>query len=77
MGHAAAAVEHERRAIENEFVLSAHQVGIDQRHPGFHDALAHHVIAHPLLAQVIRRGIEHQQHPGARFLCGARRLGVP
>ncbi len=65
MHELALAAERERCAVEDELVLAADHVDIDQRHAVLGDAFAHHVVTRMLLAHMIGRGIEHQQHLGA------------
>ena len=58
----AGAIQRKRRAVEDQLVLAADHVGIDQRNSIFRDAFAHHVVTGVLLAQVVRRRIQYQQN---------------
>src|SRR4030065_371317 len=65
VGPLSARIEREGRAVEHEFVLAADQVCINDRQPGFGGAVARHRQARGMLAGVIGRGVQHQQHLGA------------
>ena len=54
---------HDKRvAVEDQLILAAHQVGVDEGHALRADVAAHGVIAQVLLVHVIRRAVRHQQH---------------
>ena len=59
--HFAVCIHGKRGPIEHQFVLPAHHVGIHQRQAGFSEAGTRHIHARPLLVQMKRRGIGHQQ----------------
>ena len=63
----AAGVGGKRRAIEHDLVLSAHQMGVEQRHAHVSCTFGHARLALASLVQVERRCIEHAQHlcPGS------------
>ena len=68
----AGGVQREGRAVEHQFVLAAHHVGVDQRVAVLAGAATRHFQPLFLLAGVVRRGVGHQQHLGAGLGGGAR-----
>ena len=55
---AAIGIEHQRSAVEHQFVLTSHQIDIDDGAPGFGDPLAEHIQPLVQFADVIGRGIQ-------------------
>jgi hypothetical protein len=70
-------VEHERTAVEHDFVLSAAQVRIEQRDADLAHARSHRLLAVGHLAEVERRCIDHAQQLRAGSTRSARRLVEP
>jgi hypothetical protein len=75
--HLTAGVHRKRAAVEHDFVLAAHQMGIDQGNRIFHGALRNHRLALGGFAAMERRGIDDGQQLGACGHGGPRRAGMP
>ena len=59
---AAVSIGGERRTVEDDLVLPAHQMGIEQRHAHSLCTLGHPRLALTRLVEMERRRIEHAQH---------------
>ena len=70
-------VEHERRAVEHQFVLAADHVEVDQRQPGIDDARHRDVQTMLRLAAPVRRAVRHQQDFAARLAEAFDDFGTP
>ena len=72
MREAALSVQRKGSAVEHQFVLAAHQIGVDHRLAGGGHAVAQHLVASSLLVHVEGRGIErqHQFRSGHRGCLG-------
>ena len=58
-------IDRERSAVEDEFVLAAELVGVEQRQATLDHLADRHLVAHGHLGAVIRRAVRHQQNFGA------------
>ncbi len=75
----AGAVDDERRAVEDELVLAADAVDVDDRQAGLAHPFADHVAAQRLLPRVVRRAVgdDDDLRPGGAGLArGARKPDV-
>ena len=71
-------VEGERAAVEDELVLAADLVDVDQRRVGVGGAGGQHPLAVGRLAAVVRRGVDVDRQLGAAVgLHGERTVGAP
>jgi hypothetical protein len=74
---AARRVEHERAAVEDEFVLAADEIRVDERESRDGHVGAHHVVPLRELLHVVRRRVRNQEDLRPRVARGARRVGEP
>ena len=74
---AAVGVEHERGAVEDELVLAAQHVEVDQRQAGLDHARDRDVEPVLGLAAPIGRAVRHQQNLAAGFAQAFDHLGAP
>ena len=75
----ALAVDHERRAVEDELVLSTNPIDVDDGQAGFPGPRRHDIAPQRLLPGVIRRTVGHDQYLCTRLLrgtCGSRKPDV-
>jgi len=63
----AVAVHDERAAVEHQFVLTADEVGIHQRHAGLDGAIVQHLFPAGLLVLLVGRGVDDQPDLGTRL----------
>jgi hypothetical protein len=66
-GQLAVGIEGKRRAVEDEFVLAAKLVGVEDRQVAFDHLADDHLVADVDLAAIIGRTVRHQQHFRAAF----------
>ena len=76
-GEAVVGVEHERSSVEDQFVLAAHLVRIDQRQLGLADAGNGAIEADILLVALKGRAVDDDHDFGARFHQALGDLGEP
>ncbi len=76
-GERAIGVERERGALEDEFVLAADLVEIDQRQAAFDDARDGDVLADRELVALVRRGVGDEQDFAAGLGDAFDRIGPP
>ena len=60
-------IEDERGAVEDQFVLAADQIDVDQRQPALGSARPRQALADLALVELERRAVEHDQQIGAVF----------
>jgi len=77
VGQLALAVEHFGAAVEDQLVLAAYLVEVDERQAGLIAAFRHQLAADPGFFLIIRRGIDGEQQLGPRRLGGQRRTRLP
>ena len=77
VGQLALAAEHLGAAVENQLVLTAHLIEVDQRQTGLIAALGHQLAADPGFFLIIGRGVDGEQQFGPCRLGGQRRTRLP
>ena len=77
VGRLSVRIERERGAVEYEFILAADEVCVNNGEPGLGGAVARHGQARGMLARVIGRCVQHQQHLRSRGTRHTRCVGAP
>ena len=77
MGQLTLAVEHLGTAIEDQFVLAAHLIEVDQRQTGLAATLRHQFTTDPGFLLIVGRGVDGEQQLGPCRLGGQRRARLP
>ena len=64
--HLTGGIERKGSPLKHHFILTAHQMGVDQGQSGLRNPLGHHRFALSAFAGMKGRGIEHHQEFGAQ-----------
>ena len=77
VGQLALAAEHLGAAVENQLILTAYLIEVNQWQTGLIAALGHQLAADPGFLLIIGRGIDSEQQLCPRGLGGQRRTRLP